>query len=454
MERNRYKDFFSCIDKLSVTTSGLWLKGVFSSMMKQSVRRGAEEGIEMDPKTPPLYPIRHTANIVRAYYTLGDRQSLQRAMVIIADCQSLNRPMELANGTWDISIADTELEVLDLEFKQVKTGKPKHVPLCAGRYPNLCFMTATAAWLAAGGLQDLSALLNDHRDDAPLLPFVFPCLQHTRTPAQSVTMMIQQVQAGHKNLAARNQAVAVDGLPSGSCGYSFRTGGLSVLLNKHPVELVVMKSGQATDKGGSVAFVYHANTLPVTVALTRPLVGYDAGAWGVLTHGGPRPARLGPLLQYLTEHADAYPQFKQEDGFNELEDYIDRALSLDGSIYPDFMRGRRLRVFIHWCFCSLVMWFPHFRSRGEMTAITTQLVHQLSFSAPIVNPAQTLDTWAEVLRKDFEERNRKLTVTPDMHDIDDQVKQLNTAVLGLQRDCTCLRDDVSNSDKCSVQADT
>ena len=78
-----------------------------------------------------------------------------------------------------------------------------------------------------------------------------------------------------------------------------------------------------------------------------------------------------------------------------------------------------------------------------MTAITTQLVHQLSFSAPMVNPAQTLDTWAEVLRKDFEERNRKLTVTPDMHDIDDQVKQLNTAVLGLQRDCTCLRDDMA-----------
>ena len=74
VERNRYKDFFSCINKLSVTTSGLWLKGVFSSMMKQSVRRGAEEGIEMDPKTPPLYPMRHTANIVRAYYTLGDRQ--------------------------------------------------------------------------------------------------------------------------------------------------------------------------------------------------------------------------------------------------------------------------------------------------------------------------------------------------------------------------------------------
>ena len=74
VERNRYKDFFSCINKLSVTTSGLWLKGVFSSMMKQSVRRGAEEGIEMNPKTPPLYPMRHTANIVRAYYTLGDRQ--------------------------------------------------------------------------------------------------------------------------------------------------------------------------------------------------------------------------------------------------------------------------------------------------------------------------------------------------------------------------------------------
>ena len=73
-ERSRYKDFFSCIDKLSVTTSGLWPKGVFSSMMKQSVRRGAEEGIEMNPKTPPLYPMRHTANIVRAYYTLGDRQ--------------------------------------------------------------------------------------------------------------------------------------------------------------------------------------------------------------------------------------------------------------------------------------------------------------------------------------------------------------------------------------------
>ena len=36
-ERSRYKDFFSCIDKLSITTSGLWLKGVFSSMMKQSV---------------------------------------------------------------------------------------------------------------------------------------------------------------------------------------------------------------------------------------------------------------------------------------------------------------------------------------------------------------------------------------------------------------------------------
>lgn len=122
----------------------------------------------MDPKTPPLYPLRHTANIVRAYFTLGDRQSLQRAMVIIADCQSLNRSMELANGTWDISIADTELKVLDLEFKQVKTGKPKHVPLCAGRYPHLCFMTATAAWLAAGGLQDLAALSSRQRTASPI----------------------------------------------------------------------------------------------------------------------------------------------------------------------------------------------------------------------------------------------------------------------------------------------